>query len=36
MKALLPIICWGTPGIRWGVPAMMFATSFPDLPQNEQ
>jgi hypothetical protein len=36
MKALLPIICFGTPGPRWGVPEIMFATSPFDRPQNEQ
>jgi hypothetical protein len=36
MNALLPIIRLGTPGMRWGVPAIMFATSSFDLPQNEQ
>jgi hypothetical protein len=36
MKALLPIICLGTPGARCGVPATMFATSPFDRPQKEQ
>jgi hypothetical protein len=36
MKALLPIICLGTPGARCGVPVTMFATSPFDLPQKEQ
>jgi len=36
MKALFPIIFRGTPGARCGVPAMMFATSPFERPQNEQ
>jgi hypothetical protein len=36
MKALLPIIVRGTPGMAWGVPATIFSTSPFDFPQNEQ
>jgi hypothetical protein len=36
IKALFPIICLGTPGVRWGVPEMMFATSPFERPQKEQ
>jgi hypothetical protein len=36
MNALLPIICFGTPGERCGVPLTMFATSSFERPQKEQ
>jgi hypothetical protein len=36
MKALLPIMRFGTPRARCGVPVMMFATSSFERPQNEQ
>jgi hypothetical protein len=36
MKALLPIIRRGTPGVACGAPAMTVVTSSFDLPQKEQ